>query len=187
MVLNLKETSNHDGRISRIVIFHRLMLRIWIWSYLVASLSRSTHLIFNKSLSTGTFPLKWKTCVIYPLYKGDGVINISNYRPIAILNVMPKCFAGIIIKKLLCLCKNIIIPAQRSFVVGYFYWKWSPSRCHLYRFSKSIRFGIPSLRISKLYVYGLSSKILEWLCNLITSRSQIGKFNNFYSNVFKAI
>ena len=48
-----------------------------------------THII-NLSLSNGEFPDAWKVSKVVPLYKKDDVLNLNNYRPIAIIPIMSK-------------------------------------------------------------------------------------------------
>ena len=56
-------------------------------TYLIApSLTK----IFNKSLSSGMFPTKWKTSKIIPIYKSGAQCDVNNYRPIAILFAVSK-------------------------------------------------------------------------------------------------
>ena len=56
-------------------------------TYLIApSLTK----IFNKSLSSGMFPTKWKTSKIIPIYKSGAKCDVNNCRPIAILCAVSK-------------------------------------------------------------------------------------------------
>ena len=47
-------------------------------------------LLFNKSLEQGIFPSPLKVSKILPIHKGDSVFEMSNYRPISLLNTW-KC------------------------------------------------------------------------------------------------
>ena len=46
-------------------------------------LSPSLTEIFNKSLSTGSYPDDWKMAKVMPIYKHGKITELSNYRPIA--------------------------------------------------------------------------------------------------------
>jgi hypothetical protein len=47
-------------------------------------------IIFNKSLSTGAFPLLWKTADIIPIHKSGSKTVVENYRGISTYN---ECFS----------------------------------------------------------------------------------------------
>jgi hypothetical protein len=52
---------------------------------------------FNFSIETGTFPTKWKTSNITPVYKNKGdKSDVKNYRPISLL-----CFASKLFEKVI--------------------------------------------------------------------------------------
>ena len=48
-----------------------------------------THL-FNLSLTTHTFPDKWKVAKVSPIYKSGDKEDIGNYRPISVLPIVSK-------------------------------------------------------------------------------------------------
>jgi hypothetical protein len=48
--------------------------------------------LFNLSLLSGVFPCVWKESYVVPLFKSGDKRNISNYRGISILSVIPKLF-----------------------------------------------------------------------------------------------
>ena len=74
--------------------------------------------IFNSSLQTGTFPSKWKTSFITPIYKSGDKSNVTNFRPICTQSAIPKLFDSIITDKLTPLISNIISPYQHGFLKG---------------------------------------------------------------------
>jgi hypothetical protein len=49
-------------------------------------------LIFNKSFVTFVFPDKWKLSFITPIFKDGKRNEVSNYRGISILSIIPKRF-----------------------------------------------------------------------------------------------
>jgi hypothetical protein len=49
-------------------------------------------IIFNKSLSTGAFPLLWKTADIIPIHKSGSKTVVENYRGISIVRNEILCF-----------------------------------------------------------------------------------------------
>ena len=56
--------------------------------------------LFNISISTETFPSRWKTAVVTPIFKKGNRADISNYRPITILSSASKIFERLIDKQL---------------------------------------------------------------------------------------
>jgi hypothetical protein len=48
--------------------------------------------IFNLSLSTGTFPSKWKNSFLIPIFKASKRNDVDNYRSVAILSGFAKFF-----------------------------------------------------------------------------------------------
>ena len=48
--------------------------------------------IFNKSLSEGIFPLKFKEGIVQPIHKTGDKHNIRNYRPITLTNTISKIY-----------------------------------------------------------------------------------------------
>ena len=58
------------------------------------------NVLFNKILSSGSFPDAWSESIIVPLYKSGSRSDPSNYRGISLVDVMYKLFAGIINNRL---------------------------------------------------------------------------------------
>lgn len=63
--------------------------------------------LFNLYLKTGMVPAAWKKSLLYPISKGkDWQGNLSNTRPIVLLDVTRKCFTKIITNRLSSICKK---------------------------------------------------------------------------------
>lgn len=71
--------------------------------------------IFNFSIKQSCFPDRWKQSYIIPIYKSGDQSDISNYRPISILNSFAKLFEKILHSKLFYLVRNIISHKQHGF------------------------------------------------------------------------
>ena len=52
--------------------------------------------IFNKSLSTGSYPDDWKMAKVMPIYKHGKRTDLNNYRPISIISIVAKIFGRIV-------------------------------------------------------------------------------------------
>ena len=62
--------------------------------------------LFNKFLSTGTFPNRLKYSEARPLYKKGDKMGVSNYRPISLLTSFSKFIKKIVHKRLNCNLNN---------------------------------------------------------------------------------
>ena len=73
--------------------------------------------IFNKSLSEGEYPLRWKQAKIIPLHKSGDKSSPCNYRPIAILPSVSKLLEKIACKQFsnYLKSKNILSKRQSGF------------------------------------------------------------------------
>ena len=57
--------------------------------------------IFNKSLSTGEYPITWKRAQVKPVFKGKGSpSDATNYRPISLLPCLSKVFEKLMFKRI---------------------------------------------------------------------------------------
>ena len=83
-----------------------------------ATLAEPLTFIFNKSLSLGVFPERWKTSYINLIFKSGSRCDIENYRGIAILPTIHKCFEHLVTVVLTRRFKQIINPGQHGFISG---------------------------------------------------------------------
>lgn len=79
-------------------------------------LMKPLHYLFNLSFSTGVFPYFWKKSYITPTFKSGDKSNVTNYRPISKLSIIPKAFKAIITKKLSNLISKNISVHQHGFL-----------------------------------------------------------------------
>jgi len=83
--------------------------------YLSPIISGVLSFLINKCFLDGKFPDIFKTARIVPIYKGGDAENISNYRPISILNNFSKIFEKCMYRRLYSyLCSNNIL-SERQF------------------------------------------------------------------------
>lgn len=81
-------------------------------------IARPLWLIFNQSLSSGRFPAKWKGSIISPVFKAGDKSDVTNCRPISLLNIMGKIFEGIVTKNIYAPASHSLIWEQHGFLAG---------------------------------------------------------------------
>lgn len=84
----------------------------------MSNLIKPLQLIYNLSLETASFPTRWKTAEISPIFKSGQRDNVENYRPISKLCIFGKLLEKIIYNRVLPSVKNIIIEEQHGFFPG---------------------------------------------------------------------
>lgn len=70
----------------------------WVYRENCHLLAETCCFIFNWSLKTGDFPESWKTSKIIPLQKTRSASLPKEFRPVAITNIVSRCFERIIFK-----------------------------------------------------------------------------------------
>ena len=65
-----------------------------------SSISRPLSTQLNNSLRSGIFPDVWKQALVTPVFKKDNKYDKKNYRPIALLSLVGKCFEKIVCRQL---------------------------------------------------------------------------------------
>ena len=58
-------------------------------------------LLINKSFCDGIFPDELKLAKVIPIYKSGSIMELSNYRPISVLNIFSKIFERLMCNKLI--------------------------------------------------------------------------------------
>ena len=76
--------------------------------------------LFNFSLSTGKVPSLWKQANVTPVFKKNDPSDVSNYRPISLLNTIGKVLEKIIHKYIYNFLKEhqVITTLQSGFIPG---------------------------------------------------------------------
>jgi hypothetical protein len=57
--------------------------------------------LFNKSISSGTFPQQWKEAVVVPIHKKGDRNFVMNYRPISLLCILSKVLERCVFNRLI--------------------------------------------------------------------------------------
>ncbi|XP_063920879.1 uncharacterized protein LOC135135671 [Zophobas morio] len=74
--------------------------------------------IFNLIINTAHFPKKWKFSRVCSVFKSGSKNDVSNYRPINLLNNFAKLFEGVIAKVIFSHVSGMIAQQQHGFVKG---------------------------------------------------------------------
>ena len=79
-------------------------------------LSNPLSIIFNKCLTTGIFPEKWKEANIIPVHKKGRRDLASNYRSISLLPLISKVFEKVVCDVFISHIRPVISDSQHGFV-----------------------------------------------------------------------
>lgn len=88
------------------------------WYHCAETLAVPLTILFNRSLSEGVFPQKWKTAHIVPIHKKGSRSDITNYRGISILNTVSKMMELIVYNKIYSTLSQSIPEQQHGFLRG---------------------------------------------------------------------
>ena len=157
------------------------------------------YLLFSRSLQEGIVPPEWKSSYLTPIYKSGAKCNILNYRPITIINAVPKILDSIIARKINLLFSDKISTSQhgftsgRSIITNLLRYSHDLNICLdkkmqmdsiYFDFKKAFDLVNHSLLIEKLSLLGFPSILIKWLTNYIRNRQVSVKIKNFFSNKF---
>ena len=84
---------------------------------LIDVLTKPLHMLFNRSLHEGVFPVDMKLADVVPLYKSGSHFMLNNYRPISLLPTVLKLLEKIVYKRIydFFIRENLIFRSQYSF------------------------------------------------------------------------
>lgn len=155
------------------------------WRSLSDSLSQPLTLIFNASLSLGTFPSVWKIANVIPIHKTGLRSNAKNYRPISILSCPAKVFDKLMCVRVTEAFKPLIDERQHGFISGHStttnlvdfvshvtdLMEAGKQVDALYLdFSKAFDSINHELLIKKMGKYGVDQQTLNWLKSYLVGR-----------------
>ncbi|KAK3095789.1 hypothetical protein FSP39_019145 [Pinctada imbricata] len=157
-------------------------------------------IIFNKSIELGKFPSHWKHAHVLPIHKKGDKSTPSNYRPISLLSCIGKLFERVMFKHLYnhLHANNLLYDLQSGFRPGH---STVTQLIEMYHqiclaidnrefscftfcdISKAFdRVWIKGL-IYKLEKYGFKGRILAWISDYLSNRTQQVKLKNSVSSV----
>lgn len=144
-------------------------------------------LLYNKSLSEGIFPSKWKEAHIVPIHKKGSKTEITNYRPISILNILGKVLEKLIYTKLYSVLSRAIPDNQHGFM------KRRSTNSNLIQFTSDILNYMDEgyqvdviytdfekafdrvdhvILMKKLYALGIRGDLFRWMKSYVSNRKQ---------------
>lgn len=154
------------------------------------------HTLFNRSLTEGCFPQRWKFAHLVPVFKSGDKNVVENYRPISKLCVIGKLFESIVTDMFFFDVKSVLNVEQHGFIkkrsvdtnlfsyVEYVLGSMDSglSVDSVYTdFSKAFDKINHSIMISKLAGVGVHGSLLRWFESYLTNRSQqvvLGQFRS---------
>jgi hypothetical protein len=152
-------------------------------------ISEPLQTIFEQSLQSGEIPSDWKVAVVTAIYKKGPKSEPGNYRPVSLTSVPCKLIEGLVKDKLMDhLLKNKLInDSQHGFLPGRscatnviqfmdvitkIIDKGNPADIFYLDFAKAFD-KVPHERLLlKLAAKGVTGRILTWIRNWLTGRTQ---------------
>ena len=146
-------------------------------------------LLFNKSLNAGKIPTKWKVAEVRPIFKKGSKVSAGNYRPVSLTSVVCKVFENFIRNAMYShlVTNNLLSDKQFGFckgrscvtqlLVSLHDWlseldKNVPVDVMYLDFRKAFD-SVPHKRlVHKLKGYGVGNKVLNWVSDFLTDRTQ---------------
>ena len=155
--------------------------------------------IGNKSISTSSFPNKWKETKVPPLHKQGPSDDINNYRPISILPVLSKILERHVSDCLLYYLNenNLLRITPSGFrsqhscetALTLMIDSWLEALDHgqmvglvLVDFKKAFDLVDHKILLSKHELYGINNETFQWFTSYLTERRQQVKVNNSKSS-----
>lgn len=162
-------------------------------------LSHPLTILYNRTLSLGVFPSRWKESFITPVFKKGDRSRVDNYRPVAILNAFAKVLERLVHTRLSVHVNNLLSPNQHGFMrnrstvtnlLGYTNFiaktlgKGGEVHAIYTDFSKAFDTVDFDILISKLHSFGIRGTILDWFKTYLMHRTSMVAFNGSHSSPF---
>lgn len=161
------------------------------------SLCLPLFIIFNASLTTGTFPDLWKKAHVVPVFKSGDQSLIKNYRPISILSCFAKVFESLIYKNIFSHFKPLLCTRQHGFVpqrsINSNLLEFCTYVCNSFNerlqvdaiytdFQKAFDKVNHSILLKKLEQIGIHGDLLRWVKSYLYNRTQLVLINGYKSS-----
>lgn len=154
------------------------------------------HIIFTKSLRSGTFPKVWKTAHIIPVFKSGDKSNCKDYRPISILSCIAKLFESLVYEHLYNHVKPYLSDNQHGFVKNKStitnLLEYKQFLCSSFAssgqvdsiymdFSKAFDKVNHKILYRKISSFGVHGSLLRWIGSYLQNRSQLVALKGYIS------
>ena len=153
---------------------------------------------FNLSFNQGVFPDKWKVARIIPLFKGGGITDVNNYRPVSLLPlpgkliekiVRTRLFSYLELYDLLNQCQGGFRPGRSTIdtaaeLTDDIMLQMNDSSCTLATFidfRKAFDTVNHNILLNKLDRLGIHGKTFVWLTSYLYDRCQCTLANGIRS------
>ena len=167
-------------------------------------LSIPLKLLFNKSLSLGVCPNKWKLSFIVPIFKKGDPTDKENYRPISITSIISRVFERILVKHInfYLTTNSIISESQFGFRRGksvesqllkcYTHWITALDNNKFVDiiyldYAKAFDKVCHNKLIAKLSNIGIVGPILDWIKSFLSQRVGINNTNSESANILSGV
>ena len=155
--------------------------------------------IFNKSLTSGIFPKIHKKGIIVPIYKNKDAFDVSNYRPISLLNAVSKILEKIVAKRIISHLESNDLLSNSQFAyrkargtdlatakfVGDVLRNFDNNNytCSIFLdLTKAFDCVCHNILATKLNHLGINDTAHKWLTDYLSDRIQCVKFDGCISN-----
>ena len=158
-----------------------------VLSECAVELAPSLNALYNLSLSTGSFPSEWKHAHITPIFKNGSKNLVNNYRPISLLNSVSKILERVVFDNVYPIVNPLISSNQHGFmrkrsvqsqlvsnydIIGNDLDKGVQNDIIFLDFSKAFDKVPHNLLLHKLKTFGFNNKLVNWLTDYLSERSQ---------------
>lgn len=160
------------------------------------SLAFPVTLLFRRSLKDCIVPLIWKKALVVPIHKKGSKSKVENYRPISILNTIPKLLEKLVYNSMYPIVTQGISEEQHGFIRGRS--TISNLACftefvltHMENggqvdvvytdFEKAFDRVDHIILLNKLNVLGIHGDLLRWVTSYLANRSQAVVLGGFTS------
>lgn len=160
--------------------------------------------LINNSLESGSFPRMWKTSTVIPLEKINNTIKCEQHRPINMVPIYEKLLETVVNEQIIDYIETnkLLTIKQAGFrkrnscesalqtVIA----KWKNALNEkkvigviFLDFRRAFETIDRKLLLLKLRKFGLGPKIINWMSEYLTDRTQITKYNNSVSSMKNSI
>lgn len=153
--------------------------------------------VFNLSLKQSIYPSRWKKSRVTPVPKGGSDMNITSFRPIAVLSVFGKVFEMTLNRHISQQVTNRFHPSQHGFrkarstttnlvaLTDYVCKEMDAGRqvdAAYFDFRKAFDLVDNDILLEKLALLGFTPKLLSFLSSYLCERQQYVRVGGFESN-----